>query len=251
MAVLRLQENNLSGEIPPELGNLSNLQGIEISGNNLNGGIPDEIGNLPNLRLFFVSSNPEISGCVPDGVLAIETTDLEHVELPPCGQAECDVLVSLYEETDGGNWTNSDGWLTAAPLGEWYGVTTNEFGRVVAIDLTGNNLSGEIPNALGQLAVLDASRLSGNAITGCVPLSLGDLHTDDFSDLMLNECGIHFPDFRLRYVMLERLGKEPGSEIYPSDSTALESLDLSGLTIQDIEGLQYATNLTSLTLGET
>ena len=42
------------------------------------------------------------------------------------------VLVALYEATDGPNWLNNEGWLTDAPLGEWYGVETD---GVVSLDL--------------------------------------------------------------------------------------------------------------------
>ena len=159
------------------------------------------------------------------------------------------MLKTLYETTDGANWTNDEGWLTDAPLDEWHGVVVNQFGRVVAIDLASNNLRGEIPNTLGHLAKLDAVHLSRNAMVGCVPLSLGDLSSADFGQLMLSECGVHFPDYWLKTAMMEVLGKDEGSEISPSDLAALESLDLSWSAIRDLEGLQYATNLKSLTLG--
>ena len=246
---LRLDFNRLSGSLPPELGKLSKLENFEILENNLSGEIPDEIGSLPRLRQFFVSRNYAISGCIPDGVLDIKTTDLNHVDLPSCSEFERDVLAKLYEATEGVNWTNGEGWLTDAPLDDWYGIDANEFGRVVAVDLTSNNLSGEIPNALGRLLKLNAVYLSGNGITGCMPLSIVDLPTNEFDDWALRECGVHFPDYWLKTAMMERLGKEPGSEIYASDLASLESLDLSWSAIRDLEGLQYATNLKSLTLG--
>ena len=246
---LRLDFNRLSGQIPSELSNLSRLENFEILENQLSGEIPPELGNIPRLRLLFVSRNAGLSGCIPDRLFEIETTDLVHVELEPCDQLEREVLVSWFEETGGGTWINSDGWLTEAPLGEWYGVTTNEFGRVVAIDLEDNNLIGEIPNALGRLSKLSGVHLSGNAITGCVPISLLNLPTNDFGDLMLDQCGVHFPDYWLKTAMLQRLGKEEGAEVSIAEMAALESLDLSWAFIRDLEGLQYATNLTSLTLG--
>ena len=46
-------------------------------------------------------------------------------------------LVALYEATDGPNWANSDNWLTDAPLGDWYGVRTDQSGRVVSLELAG------------------------------------------------------------------------------------------------------------------
>lgn len=54
-------------------------------------------------------------------------------------------LEALYRATDGPNWTTSDNWLTEAPLGDWHGVETDSAGRLVALSLGGNNLSGSIP----------------------------------------------------------------------------------------------------------
>ena len=91
-------------------------------------------------------------------------------------------LVALYEATDGPNWVNSDGWLTDAPLGEWYGVTTDVAGRVVGLDLTGDwisrtphGLSGSIPTELGNLASLTRLHLSNNSLTGLIPVELANL----------------------------------------------------------------------------
>ena len=41
-----------------------------------------------------------------------------------------DALVALYNATDGDNWTNNTNWLSDEPLGQWYGVTTDENRRV-------------------------------------------------------------------------------------------------------------------------
>ncbi|CAN0318444.1 unnamed protein product, partial [Scytosiphon promiscuus] len=53
-----------------------------------------------------------------------------------------DILVALYEATDGPNWTNSSNWNTDAELSEWYGVKLNGEGRVVKLSLNNNNLAG-------------------------------------------------------------------------------------------------------------
>ena len=39
-------------------------------------------------------------------------------------------LIALYEATDGANWDDSTGWLSDAPLDDWYGVTTDTDNRV-------------------------------------------------------------------------------------------------------------------------
>ena len=84
-------------------------------------------------------------------------------------------LVALYEATDGPNWVNNDGWLTDAPLGEWFGVWANGQGRVVSVDLNRNGLKGTIPPALGSLADLEQLLLGRNDLSGPIPPELGSL----------------------------------------------------------------------------
>ena len=61
---LSLYYNQLSGAIPPELGNLTALQYLYLSGNQLSGAIPPEIGNLTALTWLYLDHNP-FSGEVP------------------------------------------------------------------------------------------------------------------------------------------------------------------------------------------
>ncbi len=86
-----------------------------------------------------------------------------------------DVLVALYEATDGPNWDYNWNWLTDAPLDEWYGVGTDASGRVNALFLDYNGLTGEIPPELGKLANLDSLYLEDNGLTGEIPPELGKL----------------------------------------------------------------------------
>ena len=100
---------------------------------------------------------------------------------PPAvsGSAETDreALVALYNATNGENWRYNDNWLSDAPLGEWYGVNTNDDGRVIALDFTvnGNGLSGEIPAELGSLSNLRGLWLNHNGLSGEIPPELGSL----------------------------------------------------------------------------
>ena len=84
-------------------------------------------------------------------------------------------LVALYNATGGANWTNSTNWLTNEALSEWYGVTTDENGRVTALDLYDNELSGSIPEELGDLTSLQRLSLHRNGLSGEIPAELGDL----------------------------------------------------------------------------
>ena len=58
---LDLGSNQLSGEIPPELGNLANLESLDLGSNQLSGEIPPELGNLANLTGLYLGSN-QLSG---------------------------------------------------------------------------------------------------------------------------------------------------------------------------------------------
>ena len=61
---LGLHENALSGEIPPELGSLSNLTALSLSVNELSGEIPPELGSLSNLTALGLHENA-LSGEIP------------------------------------------------------------------------------------------------------------------------------------------------------------------------------------------
>ena len=64
---LYLSNNGLTGEIPPELGNLSRLAYLFLKSNELTGEIPPELGNLSMLSYLYLQDN-DLSGCVPSSL---------------------------------------------------------------------------------------------------------------------------------------------------------------------------------------
>ena len=129
-----------------------------------------------------------------DGTSQERSTDAPvPATAPPAasGSAETDreALVAIYNATDGENWNRSDNWLSDAPLDEWEGVTTDDEGRVTKLEVKGNQLTGEIPAELGDLANLTELWLASNQLTGCIPAGLRNIRVNDFGQLGLPFCG--------------------------------------------------------------
>ena len=66
VADLQIPEEGLTGTIPSELGSLSSLQNLWLSGNQLTGEIPAELGNLSNLHELSLWGN-QLTGEYTDG----------------------------------------------------------------------------------------------------------------------------------------------------------------------------------------
>ena len=82
-------------------------------------------------------------------------------------------LEALYDDTAGDSWTTKTNWKTTD--GDWHGVTTDTDGNVLELRLSSNNLTGTIPDALGNLSHLTRLNLDNNEMTGTIPPALGNL----------------------------------------------------------------------------
>ena len=139
---LNLHANNLTGPIPPALGDLSNLVSLFLGNNNLTGPIPPALGDLSNLaELNFHSNN--LTGPIPSALGAL--TNLE--------------LLSLYNNN------------VTGPIPPALGALSS----LRNLELHSNNLTGPIPPALGDLSSLLYLELANNNLTGPTPPALGDL----------------------------------------------------------------------------
>jgi len=61
---LSLPDNNLAGDIPSALGNLTKLDTLSLGGNGLTGNLPFSFGNLMNLAFLNLATN-KLSGNIP------------------------------------------------------------------------------------------------------------------------------------------------------------------------------------------
>ena len=84
---------------------------------------------------------------------------------------------------DGANWRQDRNWLSEQPIRRWHGVTTDSNGRVTALSLRNNTLSGEIPPELGSLSNLERLVLDDNKLSGEIPAELGSL--SNLTELLL------------------------------------------------------------------
>ena len=85
-----------------------------------------------------------------------------------------ETLIALYNSTGGASWTDKTNWLSATePIDEWFGVEADSTGNVTKLELSGNNLRGTLPVALGSLTELNVLDLSGNQLRGPIPDARG------------------------------------------------------------------------------
>ena len=206
LQLLELDNNQLSGNIPPELGNLSKLNTLRLPGNQLSGNIPPELGNLNNLTTLYLFNNTALYGPLPGSFTGLDNLQNLHLQgtglCAPSdaafqawlrgiayrsGLVNCDpdrdILIALYNATDGPNWTVSTNWLNNVPLDAWHGVTTNDKGEVTELELIENNLQNSIPPELGQLKKLERLVFAANPLTGSIPPAIGLL--DSLTELIL------------------------------------------------------------------
>ena len=164
---------------------------------------------------LFLAGN-QLTGCIPNVLRDLEANDFDELGLPFCENTDRQALTAFYNATDGDHWRDSTNWLTAAPLSEWQGVSTNSEGRVVSLDLEFNSLSGAVPPEIGRLINLRYLGLGSNQLTGTLPPEVGNLTRLEVLTLSGNRLWGPLPDAMTALSVLHRFEFEHNSGLCAS-----------------------------------
>lgn len=157
---LALQENNLSGAVPAEIGDLASLQALRLHRNQLQS-LPAEMGSLANLQVLGLSEN-QLSSLPPQignlgNLEGLHLSKNQLSSLPP-QIGNLGNLRLLYLDNN---------QLSELPS-EIGGLT-----RLYLLVLTDNQLS-TLPSSIGDLDALCYLWVYGNRLTS-LPAEIGDL----------------------------------------------------------------------------
>ena len=159
---LSLSANNLVGQIPESLGELSELTALYLYANQLTGALPQSLANL-DLHFVDVNSN-QLSGTIP----SFQSQSLQYL--------------ILYRNKFSGNLPDSIGSIGTL---ERLILSENQFtgsipdsygslGNLMYMFLDSNQLSGSIPDLSG-LSSVESIKLNDNQLSGSIPESVGSL----------------------------------------------------------------------------
>ncbi|CAL2252070.1 unnamed protein product [Prunus armeniaca] len=199
---LNLETNLFSGTVPPELGNLVNLEIFILSANNLTGELPVAFTNLAKLREFRISSN-NFTGKIPDYLENFK--QLKKLEIQASGlsgpiPSSISVLSNLKElrfsDLNGGgskfpNLSNimgmTDLMLRSCNLYGPIPAYISEMHKLNKLDLSFNKLEGNIDSPdYEHLQRVQYLYLTSNWLTGSVPDWIKSRDRDYPTDISYN-----------------------------------------------------------------
>lgn len=137
--LLLLDNNNLVGELPQEIGNLKNLILLRMDANKLSGSIPESIGDLTQVREIYLEGN-QLSGSIPESIGNLTQVRVIHLE----------------------------GNQLSGPIPQSIECLKN----MESFYVGHNNLEGTLPEVFADLPLLRGLSLEGNRYRGFIPAKL-------------------------------------------------------------------------------
>ncbi|KAL2334882.1 hypothetical protein Fmac_016095 [Flemingia macrophylla] len=200
--VLDVGENMLSGPIPPWIGeNMQQLIILIMRRNHFSGNLPIQLCYLKRIQLLDLSRNKlsnGISSCIKN-FTAMSERSINRSET----QSSIYWKNATYNEISGLAYGYYKFYITWMWKGVEQPFTTPEM-MLKSIDLSSNNLEGEIPKEVGYLIGLNSLNLSRNNLRGEIPSEIGNLSSLDFLDLSRNHLWGRIPS---SLTQIDGLGK--------------------------------------------
>ncbi|KAI3822923.1 hypothetical protein L1987_10524 [Smallanthus sonchifolius] len=208
LEVLYLYNNNFSGDLPLSLRNCTKLTFLDLGANKFSGNVPVWIGeNLSGLYLLSLRSNNffgyiplEICELVNLQILDLSMNNLNGT-IPTCvsnltSMVQAGFSQQLHSFLDPFSVVSETYQTKFLPvyadyaLIQWQGNTiefNKNLGLLKSIDLSSNNLTGQIPYELTDLHELLALNLSSNALVRDIPHKIGEMKNLLTLDLSRNK----------------------------------------------------------------
>ncbi|CAL9183667.1 unnamed protein product [Musa hybrid cultivar] len=177
LEVLRLCSNMFFGNIPTELGQLHHLHIIDLANNNLSGPIPRSLGNLNATKTYRQRKLTSLSQHITYSALRRPDTYDDSITLTIKGKSLIfSTIVYLVNIIDVSN-NNLTGEIPVE-IGSLWALQT--------LNLSRNNLVGQIPATIGGMKSLETLDLSFNKLSGDIPQNLSDLYSLNHLNLSYN-----------------------------------------------------------------
>ncbi|XP_073024652.1 G-type lectin S-receptor-like serine/threonine-protein kinase B120 [Primulina eburnea] len=187
VANITLQGKGLSGQIPPEIGQLKNLTGLYLHFNELHGVVPKELADLTDLSDLYLNVN-NLSGHIPSEIGSMFS--LQVLQL-------CYNRLSGNIPTQLGSLKKLS--VLALQSNKLTGAIPASLGGLLVLtrlDLSFNNLFGSIPSKLADLPLLKVLDIRNNTLSGIVPLELKRLNEGFQYANNIGLCGIDFSSLK-------------------------------------------------------
>ncbi|KAL5749069.1 hypothetical protein ACOSP7_023672 [Xanthoceras sorbifolium] len=209
--ILDLRDNEFSGSFLNEIdsipdaidGGLSNLNVLLLAGNHLEGHIPHELCRLEYMRILDLSHN-KLSGSIPSCFTNMQFWSAKYEEYSYSIQcltlfSHVEFCVASYNFTLDFKQADSDEVSHQKLKVEF--VTKNRHesyeGSILrymtGIDLSSNELTGDVPSEFGYLQQIHAVNLSHNSLSGSIPESISNLTNVESLDISHNKLSGRIP----------------------------------------------------------